>query len=323
MLQALHSFSRRYHQFLTQHRTLIWIALGIYVVGFVAYMLLDNASLTPDRIVLVLFIAAVALGQGVRFLRDWLPFMVLFLAYEGLRGLADFSGDVNIGNIISAERVLTGATIPTIWLQSQLFHGSPSWLDIASTTIYFLHFPLPLILAFWLWLKDKQWYWQFVTSLLVLCFASFVTYVIFPAAPPWLAAKDGYLPPVTKIIDHVLVLSPHSMSVSYLYHSLNSNQVAAMPSLHAAFPWLVFLMLWQVVGKKAAWFLPYCVAVWFSIIYLGEHYVVDVIAGMVYAQAAFFAGTVLYRSIVRRLASRKLIMTARAVPALALEQVVD
>ena len=69
---------------------------------------------------------------------------------------------------------------------------------------------------------------------------------------------------------------------------LNPNPVAAMPSLHAAYPWLSFLAL-RKYSKKLGWFfLPYPILVWFSVVYLGEHYVIDVIAGVVYAQASFW-----------------------------------
>jgi membrane-associated phospholipid phosphatase len=163
------------------------------------------------------------------------------------------------------------------------------WYDAIFTTLYFMHFVLPLVCAFWLWIKNKNLYWQFVVSLIVLCFAGFVTYIVFPATPPWLAARQGHLPEVTKVIDQTLNLFPSQMTISTLYHNLNPNPVAAMPSLHAAFPWLVFLMLWQVVRRKALWFLPYCLVLWLAIVYMGEHYVIDAVAGVIYATAVFAA----------------------------------
>lgn len=155
------------------------------------------------------------------------------------------------------------------------------------TILYFLHFPPPLFLAFYLWRSSLRYYWQFVIGFSILCLSGFVTYMLFPAAPPWWAAKEGYLPPVTKIMNQVLELFPQNMSISYLYTNLNPNPVAAMPSLHAAFPWLVFLTLWQVFGRKAFWFLPYCFALWFSIVYLGEHYIIDIVAGIIYATVSY------------------------------------
>jgi hypothetical protein len=287
----LSDYYRQYLAFITRRQREVLVVVVAYVVLSIAFMLWQNISITPDRLTLVLFIAALALGQGLLFLRDWTPFIVLLFAYEGLRGFADGFMQVNVTNVISAERWIAGGTVPTIQFQHQLYHaGHLAWYDYGATFMYFMHFPLPLLLAFYLLLRHRRAYWQFVTSFVVLCFSAFATFIIFPAAPPWMAARDGYLPPVVKIIDQVLAVFPNRMNISYLYHALNANQVAAMPSLHAAFPWLVFLTLWRVFGKRALLFLPYCIALWLSIIYLGEHYAVDAIAGILFAQVSFMVG---------------------------------
>ena len=66
------------------------------------------------------------------------------------------------------------------------------------------------------------------------------------------------------------------------------NHTAAMPSLHMAWPVYIALFCVFTWGKKAAWVfaLPLCVG--FATIYLGHHYVVDLLAGTVYALATFF-----------------------------------
>jgi hypothetical protein len=301
----LHKYSllewyQRYKLFVRSHQKYVLFSITVYLVVVFGWMLIADFSITPDRIVVILFIPALLLGEGLFFLRDWVPFLVLILAYEALRGIADMGGFVHVTDIITAEKWLFHGTVPTIWLQQQLWHSQVSWYDWLATLVYFLHFPLPLVLAFYLWLKNRQHYWQFVGTFVLLCFSGFVTYIVFPAAPPWLAARDGALPAVTKIIDQVLAQFPHGMTISFFYHTLNPNQVAAMPSLHAAFPWLVFLMLWQVAGKKALWFLPYCLWLWFSIVYIGEHYVVDAIAGIFYASTVYILGKNLFAWLEKR-----------------------
>jgi membrane-associated phospholipid phosphatase len=303
-----------YQRLAFSHRRLS-LLLGFGMLGgLVVALLLDNVSLTPDVMLLVLFIAAIMLGQALVFLRDWLPFVGLLLVYESLHGLADNLGLMaHTTDIIAVERWLFGGIIPTLWLQHYGWRGNPQWYDIAATVLYFMHFVLPLVCAFWLWTRSKRHYWQFVVSLVALCFASFLTYMAFPATPPWLAARQGDLPTVVKVIDKVLNLFPTQMTVSTLYHNLNPNPVAAMPSLHAAFPWLVFLMLWQVLRRKALWFLPYCLCLWLSIVYLGEHYVIDAIAGILYATVIFmFVQWVFVRRgwiVLSPLASNSAIMT--------------
>ena len=87
-----------------------------------------------------------------------------------------------------------------------------------------------------------------------------------------------------KIID--IVISQIGWGWDYRqYHQLNLNQVAAMP-LHSAYPWLAFLALRSFNKKVGYTFLIYPVLVWISVVYLGEHYVIDVIAGIIYASIA-------------------------------------
>ena len=55
-------------------------------------MLWRGISIEPQWVVLSLLLVAVALGRGRAFLTDWLPFLVLFFAYEIMRGFAAKGG---------------------------------------------------------------------------------------------------------------------------------------------------------------------------------------------------------------------------------------
>ena len=67
-----------------------------------------------------------------------------------------------------------------------------------------------------------------------------------------------------------------------------ANNVAAMPSLHAAYALLATLVLWRLVPVWARVLLAlYPLAMTFALVYSGEHYVVDCIAGWVYALFAY------------------------------------
>lgn len=62
-----------------------------------------------------------------------------------------------------------------------------------------------------------------------------------------------------------------------------------MPSLHAAWPTLVFLFCLFYWRPLAPFALLYCFGLWFSIVYIGDHYVIDALVGILYAVIAFFA----------------------------------
>ena len=68
------------------------------------------------------------------------------------------------------------------------------------------------------------------------------------------------------------------------------NDVAAVPSLHAAFTMLICLFLWPRVSRR--WrplLVAYPIGMGLSLIYLGEHYLIDVLLGWVYAAVTIYA----------------------------------
>ena len=74
-----------------------------------------------------------------------------------------------------------------------------------------------------------------------------------------------------------------------LFDFLSPNIFAAFPSMHSAMPWLVFLFAFKIWKWKALPVAIIPVGTWFSAIYLGEHYFVDVLGGIAYATIAFVA----------------------------------
>jgi len=249
---------------------MIWLGLGI----------------TPDRYVLMLTLGILFIGRLRKFLLDWLPFLFILISYDFLRSLADhLNNRVHYMELIRADQWLFGV-IPTVFLQEKFYQtGRLQWYDFLSVFFYFLHFALPLAFGFILWLKNRLYFKKFAVNLLVLSYAAFFTYVIFPASPPWLSNRMGLLPDVTKILDVILKLFPQRLDLPTIYNNFDPNPVAAVPSLHAAYPFLVLILSCKFFGKKGLLFIPYVLGVWFSIVYLGEHYVIDIILGVVYTVA--------------------------------------
>lgn len=278
-------------------RLLLGIVAG-YVVLLSGLMIIRGVAVTPDVVFVALGLAAVVLGRGRLFLRDWIPFLALFLLYELMRGYADNLGQqVHVADVITLERTLFGGRLLTSILQDAL-HPTTGVdpLAVGATIVYFLHFPLPLATGFLFWLRRRRAYYDFVAALIVLSMAAFVTYVLLPVAPPWWAQERGWLPPGTllalKESGFQALASAFGFNGSYVYtyafYNINPNQVAAIPSLHAAYPFLAFLFARRVFGRAAWYVLIYTAVVWFSIVYLGEHYFVDALAGGVYASMAYW-----------------------------------
>jgi membrane-associated phospholipid phosphatase len=216
-----------------------------------------------------------------------------------LRGFADdLSGHVQYAQSIRFDEALF-SVVPTVALQNLLFAGSLHWWDYAATVVYFLHFVLPLGFAMVLWLQDRRRFTDFVASLTLLSYAGWLTYIAFPSAPPWMAAQAGYLDGVTRILDRTINFLPSHLDLPTVYRALDPNPVAAIPSLHAAYPFLVLLFAVRFFHWRGLVVLPYVAVVWFAVIYLGEHYATDVLIGAVYAIVAFIVGPLAVRAVAR------------------------
>jgi membrane-associated phospholipid phosphatase len=267
----------------TRQRSLVLLCAA-YLVAVSAVMIWRGISVSPDYLLAVMVPVALLSGRLFRFLGDWVPFVAVFLGWEAMRGIVGRSGiPPHVADLAGLETSLFGGHVPSADLQRWLDHGTLGrLLDDGGTVVYFCHFAVPITIGLALWLGDRRQYLRFVTAFMGMAFAAFVIYLVAPTAPPWLAANDGVISGVHKIVGSTL-----PSAASPFYNSINPNWVASFPSLHAAFPFLGFLALRRVY-PRAAWIaFAWCIVVWFSVVYLGEHYVVDVVAGAAFAWCAW------------------------------------
>lgn len=273
-----------------RHHKLNLGLFALFIVAMTIFMVWQGVGITPDRYALGLLLLSFFVKRTRTFLMDWAPFLFILMSYDFFRAFADkLNPRVNYLPQIDWEIFIFGQ-IPTITLQQAFYQaGTLHWYDFLATIFYFLHFALPLGFGFLIWLKRRDYFKEFTTSLIILSYAAFFTYVAFPAAPPWLSSNLGILPGVTKILNTALGSFPTRLNLPTVYFSFAPNLVAAIPSLHAAYPMLVFIFCIKYFRAKALLFLPYLLGVWISLVYLGEHYAVDVIIGAIYAIAAYIA----------------------------------
>ena len=288
----------------TQKRLITGLFVGYLVVGGGLTYLRGGSFLTPEKFGILLLGGALVLGQGKAFIRDWAPFLLLLFGYELMRGIADNMADIGslsredhgrvlVQPLIDAEKLLFFGELPTLWLQDKLFvEGTTHWYDAVAALTYMFHFVLPLAFGFLLWARDRPLFRRFTLTLLAMSYAAFVLFMLFPAAPPWLAAQWGYMEGVERpsYQAYKLFLPQRFADVDTfrLWTQASPNPVAALPSLHAAFPWLVLLFAVQTFGRWGYLTLIYNVALWFSVVYLSQHWFVDVLAGMALATVAWW-----------------------------------
>lgn len=271
------------------NRVMTGILIG-YLLLVVVIMVVRQVTPTPDIFLIFASVVAVMLGRGRAFLRDWVPFVVIFLAWEAMRGVADdFGAEVHSDAVIALERLVSLGTVPSETLQ-RAFHvpGSPSALDLSMSLVYLGHFLLPLLIAFALWMRRRSLFYEFLVALMVMSFAAFFTALFLPVAPPRFAYQYGEALAVTDVLHDTLLQLQFAPITTWAYGNVIGNPVAAFPSLHAAYPFVGYLVL-RHRWPRAAWLmLGYCFVVWFAIVYLGHHYVVDILGGIAYALAAWW-----------------------------------
>ena len=275
-------------------------AVILYVLATTGFLLWRGISVSPDYFVFILLFGAVVLGRWKAFIVDWMPLIALFLGYEFLRGFAGSSGiPAHYTEVIAADRVIGFGQLPTNFLQARFYQpGRLGWLDVVTTLFYFMHFAYPMILGYVLWIRDRAVFRRFAAALLGMSYAAFIFFLLVPVAPPWLASQQGLIPHVYKIIDHTL-----PSYTDFVYQHMNPNKVAAFPSLHQAFPVLGLLYAVKLFGRRAWLLVLWPLAVTFSVVYLGEHYVIDAIGGAALAPVAFFATEAIWSRLRRRQAA--------------------
>ena len=253
-----------------------------------------NRGLPTDRVVLLGWVLAglalCAVGDGVRrlgrLLVDWLPLVGVLLAYDATRGLADGLGaTVHVTEPAAVDRWMSGGALPTVVLQE---HWDAAWWEAIASIVYGSHFVVtPLVLAV-LWLRDRARWVRYARLVVALSVAGLITYVLYPAAPPWLAARDGVIEPVDRLSGVGWEVLGLPRAGALLADSQGQvNQVAAVPSLHTAFAVLTCLVLLPVARRRwqRVLLIAYPLAMALVLVWSGEHYVVDTLLGALYAGA--------------------------------------
>ena len=298
------------HVQLPSPRPLRWLAPTLYVAGLSAYMWLEGIPVGRERLLIWIVLGLLALSmtnllgwaRGVVF--EWLPFALALAVYDLLRGRADgllFSTWYRPQ--LEADAFLFGGSVPTVWLQEQLWHGTVDvrWYDYAAWLVYVSYFVATYLLAGFLWFVARDRFRRYVGCVALLAGMAFATFALFPAAPPWLASREGVLDETTRLIGPISGAIPFfSLSFEGLFErgSEYANPVAAVPSLHAAYTLLFSIFLWPLAPRWARPLLAaYPVAMAFALVYTAEHYLVDILLGWAYTVVAVW--------LVNRLADRK------------------
>lgn len=301
-------------------------ALVVWAVLFTAAVAAFGVPTDPAYAFLWLWALTVAWRfdrpwrSHLAFARDWVPVVVLLTVYNVSRGFADELQAPHVTEMIHADEWMfgwaTGGKIPTVWLQQHLYDPQHvAWWEAAVSWIYLSHFVAAFGAAIVLWLTARSRWAEFMRRWFALTMAGLITYFVYPAAPPWWAAQYGYLSDAVQRLSlrGGQEYGMHGAFKIVRLGQLASNPVAAMPSLHSAFA-LFVVAFFLPRTRRRFWplLLAYPVAMTFTLVYSGEHYIVDVLVGWGYVAATFLGVRLFENRRRRRKAAAP--MPERAVP---------
>lgn len=295
------------------------LGIAIWAGAFVPYVAIFGVP-TSRSLVIVWALAAVLLTRlgdlraGLRSLvLDFLPLFAGLAIYDALRGRADDLTPVaHVDPQMAFDKAIGFGQTPTERLQGWLYHpGHPHWYDFVAWSMHLSHFFLSTALLVVLWRIGSERFRPLLIGVITLSYAALATYWLYPAVPPWMASDQGHLHPVKRVIEAVwkdegfhrapkLLIHhgvepanigahkvPAAMQAAHQKKSAFSDPVAALPSLHAAIPMLLFLALRGIRGWITVLLAFYVVLMGVSLVYGGEHYTFDVFMGWGYAAGAW------------------------------------
>src|SRR5213076_1426482 len=201
----------------------------------------------------------------------WFGFLA---AYQVARGLADRDPTRAFANgwrVIDVEQRLAGLGELTLqgWTQSsRVLETLVSW------TYWNSEFTVIGLALLWVYFRRNELFTRFRNTILLANVLGLVGYVFLPTAPPRFFTSIGFSDTLSQIggLNHGSGLV-----------QLAANPYAAMPSLHAADALIVGVILASVVRNrvgKALW-LVWPLWVSFAVMATGNHFWLDVLAGIV------------------------------------------
>jgi membrane-associated phospholipid phosphatase len=258
----------------------------------------------------VLFPRTRARDAGLFALQMWAFTVIHELPYDDPDGLR---ARLRVRYPIAVDRFLGAGELPNVRLQRAFSRpGEVTKLDRVLAMVHWAWFFEPHLALTWILLRDNRRFPRAARQMGAAFDLGCAIYFAVPTAPPWWAAEEGYIsqevgmrsrqaPKLAgavadegraseEIVEAAAPPRLRRMMVEVgegtwgrawpaLYSSLGGNPWAAMPSLHFGTSVLAALLLAESgpVAGVAGW--SYALTLGFALVYLGEHYLVDLLVG--------------------------------------------
>lgn len=255
-----------------------WETFAVMILGCV----LPYVSFTTKR----LFQAVAPIG--------WVG--VLYDSMRFFKNVGITPERVHICDLRAIEMGLFGVTMngqrTTLhdWLQA---HSHPA-LDLFAAVPYGTFIGAAFLFSIYLYRIDFDAMRRFTTAFFFMNVLGFLTYHLYPAAPPWYFHQHGCVADLMARASEGPNLARVDQMLGFSYfggfYGRSNDVFGAVPSLHVAYPLLIVLEGYRHFGRflrvaSILFFLSMC----FAAVYLDHHWVVDVLVGIAYATGVFLA----------------------------------
>ena len=268
----------------------LWVNLAL-VLAYLSWAMVMG-PIRDDQFFLTGFYLLLFYGNEKtrKFIIGFSIFIVYWIIYDSMRILPNYEvSPVRIQEPYLLDKNLFGISInDLVYTPNEYFDLIQTrFLDIVSGLFYLNWVPVPLAFGVYLYYKNKQLFTQYSLVFLFTNLLGFVIYYIYPAAPPWYIDLYGFDLHLGVQGDSAALARFDELTGMPVFASLynkNANVLAAIPSLHAAYPVIV---IYYGIRNKLGWvnalFVLFMLGIWFSAVYSGHHYIIDVLLGAIVA----------------------------------------
>jgi hypothetical protein len=254
-----------------------------------------RGELRWDLVAATVFMPATLAYLGPRSKRlyfGFLPIGCVGLLYEFMGGVKNWGLSperIHVCDLRAVESRLFGYTSgdqPMTLHDFFLAHHSPV-LDVLCALPYGLFIFAVMAYVVFLFTRDQAVCQRYGWAFFLLNVAGFVTYHVYPAAPPWYFHAHGCVADLAQHASEGTALARVDALLGFRYfggmYGRSHDVFGAVPSLHVAYPLLMCIEGWRfhrAFGRAAlvAFYLLMC----FSAVYLDHHWVIDVVLGTLY-----------------------------------------
>ena len=226
-------------------------------------------------------------GHFSRFAFEIVLIAIAYVSYQLVRSAVEGRIDVafsNANSLIQLERSL--GLFWEVQIQSMIL-GNNFLIDMFNWIYIWGHLPVIGVLAIWVYFFRRGVFARYRNAFLISGAIGLVFFITLPMAPPRFLPGVGFIDTITQ----------YDKVYQALQHPSFVNQYAAMPSLHLGWNLLVGLAVFETTK---AWYtrafgllLP--VPMLASIIFTGNHFILDAVVGVLVALAALWLATLLNR----------------------------